>query len=57
MELDSTERGGWVFIVTPISAVLQPYKVISVIGRPKNCGWYKLASVVPLVQHLTARCK
>ena len=57
MELDSTKRGGWVFIVTPISAVLQPYKVISVIGRPRNCGWYKLTSVVPLVQHLTARCK
>ena len=38
-----------VFIVTPISAVLQPYKVISVIGRPKNCGLYKLDSVVPLV--------
>ena len=33
-----TERGGWVFIVAPISAVLQPYKVISIIGRPKNCG-------------------
>ena len=49
MELDSTERGGWVFIVTPILAVLQPYKVISVVGRPKNCGSYKLATVVPLV--------
>ena len=43
MELHSVERGGWVFIVTPISAVLKPYKVISDIRRPKNCGWYKLA--------------
>ena len=56
MELHRTERGGWVFIVAPISAVLQPDKVITVIRRPKNCGWYRLAGVVPLVQHFTARC-
>ena len=29
MELHHTERGGWVFIVAPISAVLQPDKVIT----------------------------
>ena len=57
MELHRTERGGWVFIVASISAVLQPDKVITVIRRPKNCGRYKLAGVVLLVQHLTARCQ
>ena len=49
MELYSTESGCWVLIVTRISGVLQAYKVISFRGRPKNCGFYKLISVVPLV--------
>ena len=48
MELHSTERGGRIFIVTPISAVLQPYKVISVIGRivagTSSPVWYRLYS-------------